>query len=65
LIVKIKQEEQCVPACKVEKEACAAPAETIQPVPAKPMPSTKPTAAAQPPQQVQALEYRYMPMPKK
>ena len=69
LIVKIKQEEQCVPACKVEHEACAAPcaapAETIQPAPAKPMPATKPTAAAAQPQQVQVLEYRFMPMPKK
>ena len=67
LVVKIKKEEQCVPACKVEQgachEACEAPAGTIQPAPAKPMPATKPTAAAPQPQQVQALEFRYMPMP--
>ena len=65
LVVKIKKEEQCVPACKVEHEACCAPAGTIQPVPAKPMPAPKPAAAAPQPQQVQALEYRYMPLPKK
>jgi hypothetical protein len=74
LIVKIKQQEECVPACKVEHQACAAPcgepAGTIQPapakpMPAKPMPSAKPAAATQPPQQVQVLEYRFMPMPSK
>jgi hypothetical protein len=67
LIVKIKQEEECVPACKVEAcpSACAAPAGTIQPMPAKPMPSAKPAAAVQQPPQVQVLEYRFMPMPTK
>ena len=65
LVVKIKKEEQCVPACKVEHEACCAPAGTIQPVPAKPMPAVKPTAAVLPAQPVQVLEYRSLPMPKK
>src|SRR5438093_6808537 len=69
LIVKIKKEEECVPACKVEHQACAAPCDapvgTIQPAPVKPMPAPKPTAAVQRPQQVQVLEYRFMPMPKK
>ena len=68
LVVKIKKEEQCVAACKVEHEACAAPAGTVQPMPAqpmpaKPMPAAKPTAAGQPVPQVQVLEYRYMPTP--
>jgi hypothetical protein len=65
LIVKIKQEEQCVPACKVEQgcahDGCAAPA-IIQPVPAKPMPAVKPTAAVLPGQPaMQVLEYRALP----
>jgi hypothetical protein len=34
-------------------------------MPAKPMPSAKPAAAVRPPQQVQVLEYRFMPMPQK
>lgn len=65
LVVKIKHEEQCIPACKVEPEgACAAPAGTIQPAPAKPMPAPKPMAGVQPVPQMQVLEYRFMPMPK-
>jgi hypothetical protein len=70
LIVKIKQEEQCVPACKVEHGACGhgdcgAPAGTIQPAPAKQLPSAKPASAVRSNGQVQILEYRYMPMPNK
>ena len=72
LIVKVKEQEECVPACKFEKQACAAPCgepagqpAPAKPMPAKPMPSAKPTAATQPPQQVQVLEYRFMPMPSK
>jgi hypothetical protein len=66
LIVKIKKEEQCVPACKVEHEAgCAAPVHIIQPPPAKQMPAAKPTAAARPLPQMQVIEYRYMPIPQK
>jgi hypothetical protein len=63
LIVKIKHEEECVPACKVESCAapCSAPAPVIQPVPAKQMPAPK-TASALP---VQVLEYRDLPLPKK
>jgi len=69
LVVKIKQEEQCVPACKVEQgcaahEGCGAPT-IIQPVPAKPMPAVKPTATILPGQPLQVLEYRSLPMPKK
>jgi len=66
LIVKIKHEDQCVPVCKVDHEACGAPAcGTAQPAPAKAMPAAKPAAAARPNGQVQGPEYRYMPMPQR
>ena len=65
LIVKIKHEEECVAACKIEHEAgCAAPAGAIQPMPAKPMPAPKPMAGIKAGSDVQVLEYRFMPMPR-
>ena len=70
LIVKIKQEEQCVPACKFEQggcaaHGCAAPANTIQPVPARPMPAPKAASAGQSALPLQVLEYRDMPTTRK
>src|SRR6266571_1893427 len=61
LIVKIKHEEECVPACKVEQGCCAAPSGTIQPVPAKAMPPAKTASAGQTALPLEVLEYRDLP----
>jgi hypothetical protein len=65
LVVKIKHEEECVPACKVEQGCCTAPSGTIQPVPAKAMPPAKTASAGQTTLPLQVLEYRTLPMPKR
>ena len=65
LVVKVRHEEECVPACKVEQGCCAAPSSTIQPVPAKAMPPAKTASATQTALPLQVLQYQNLPMPKK